>query len=139
MTGQCCGRVIAATLEETLECPGDWHWLPGVGWIHDAPLRRTVTGAGDLDTGTEAVVIAAARAAWQRACHRNLEAADDLIRALDTYDAICAGVISPSAYWPDLRGDPEPYGTALRRAAEEVLRLLARIIGIAPALAGDAP
>jgi hypothetical protein len=97
----------------------------------------------DLDTGTEAVVIAAGRTVWRRAVGderwRKLEAADDLILALDTYDAIHAGAVSPAAWWPELEDDPEPYDTGLRRAAEAVLHQLAEVIRAAPALAGDAP
>jgi hypothetical protein len=97
----------------------------------------------DLDTGTEAVVVEAARAVWNRArastiCSR-LEAAGDLILALDTYDAIHAGAVNPADRWPDLKHDPQPWDTGLRRAAETVLHQLAEVIRAAPALAGDAP
>lgn len=96
----------------------------------------------DLDTGTEAVVVAAGRTVWNRARadqRLRLEAADDLILALDAYDAIHAGVVHPAAWWPELEHDPEPYDTGLRRAAEAVLHQLAEVIRAAPALAGDAP
>jgi hypothetical protein len=96
----------------------------------------------DLDTGTEAVVVAAGRAVWNRprADQRlRLEAADDLIIALDAYDAIHAGAIHPAAWWPDLEHDPEPWDAGLRLAAEAVLRKLAEVIRQAPALAGDTP
>jgi hypothetical protein len=97
----------------------------------------------DLDTGTEAAVIEAGRTVWNRARddarYRSLEAADGLILAIDTYDAIRAGAVSPAAWWPDLEHDPEPYDTGLRRAAEAVLLWLAEVIRAAPALAGEVP
>jgi hypothetical protein len=96
----------------------------------------------DLDTGTEAVVVAAGRAVWNRAradqLASRLEAADDLIIALDAYDAIHAGAIHPAAWWPELERDPQAFDTGLRRAAETVLQRLAEVIRVAPALAGDA-
>jgi hypothetical protein len=105
-------------------------------WYGEGPVT-------DLDTGTEAVVVEAARAVWNRSCAgqrwESLEAADDLVRALDTYDAIHAGAVHPAAWWPELEHDPEPWDTGLRRAAEAVLRQLAEVIKQAPALAGDAP
>ena len=58
----------------------------------------------DLETSTEAVIIEAARTVWLRACADmiacQLEAADDLILALDAYDAIHAGAVHPAAWWP---------------------------------------
>ena len=95
----------------------------------------------DLDTGTEAVVIAAARTVWHRACGDplacRLQAADDLVLAPDTYDAIHSGAVNPAARWPELEHDPEPWDAGLRLAADEVLQRLAEIIRQAPALAGD--
>jgi hypothetical protein len=95
----------------------------------------------DLDTGTEAVVVAAGRTVWNRAraddLASRLEAADDLILALDAYDAIHAGLACPAAWWPELEHDPEPWDTGLRRAAEAVLQRLAEVIRQAPALAGE--
>jgi hypothetical protein len=29
-----CTRTVAATLEETLDCPRGWLWRPGTGWVH---------------------------------------------------------------------------------------------------------
>jgi hypothetical protein len=97
-----------------------------------------VTGLG---TGTEAVVIEAGRAVWNRARAdmrwRFLEAADDLILALDIYDFIHCGIIHPADRWPDLEDDPQPWDEGLRRAAGEVLHQLAEVIRAAPALAGE--
>ncbi len=96
-----------------------------------------------LDTATEAAVIEAGRVVWHRArgdvLASRLEAADGLITALDTYDAIHAGTIRPAAFWPDLEHDPQPWDTGLRRAAGAVLRQIAELIRQAPELAGDAP
>lgn len=96
----------------------------------------------DLDTGTEAVVIAAGHYLYDLARadmrYRSLEAADGLILALDTYEAIHAGAVNPAAWWPDLEHDPEPFDTGLRRAAQAVLDRIAEVIKVAPALAGDA-
>ena len=34
-----CTRMVEATLEETLDCPAGWRWLPwAASWIH-APGR----------------------------------------------------------------------------------------------------
>jgi hypothetical protein len=92
------------------------------------------------DPDTEAVVVAAGWAVWHRAradvlCTR-LEAADDLVTALDTYDAVFTGAISPAAFWPDLEHDGGRRDEGLRRAAEAVLHSLAALIAQAPALAG---
>lgn len=95
------------------------------------------------DARAEAVVVAAGRTVWNRAradqLASRLEAADDLILAIDTYDLIHCGILNPADRWPDLEDDPQPWETGLRRAAEAVLRKLAEVIRQAPALAGDAP
>jgi hypothetical protein len=99
--------------------------------------------AAALDATAEDAVIAAGRHVWHRARDdvrwSRLEAADGLIAALDAYDAIYAGVIWPSAYWPDLEHDPEPYDAGLCRAADAVLHQIAEVIRAAPELAGDVP
>jgi hypothetical protein len=92
------------------------------------------------DTDTEAVVVAAGWAVWHRAradvlCSR-LEAADDLVTALDTYDAVFTGTIWPEAFWPDLEHGENHWDEGLRRAAEAVLHCLGVLIAQAPALAG---
>lgn len=98
------------------------------------------------DTDTEAVVVAAGWAVWHRAraarlhgqlgALEALEAADDLVTALDTYVAVFTGVIHPAAFWPDLEHDDNHRDEGLRRAAEDVLHCLGVLIAQAPALAG---
>jgi hypothetical protein len=40
---QCqCARTVVASIEETLDCPRGWKWVPGTGWVHSwpRPMRR---------------------------------------------------------------------------------------------------
>ena len=89
----------------------------------------------------EAALIDAGWALWRRAradvLARQLEEADDLVLALDVYDAIHGGIIHPGAFWPELGHDPQPYDTGLRRAAGDVLDAIAQVLKAAPALAGE--
>lgn len=95
-----------------------------------------------LDIATETAVIAAGWAVWNRArtdiLWSRLETADDLVWALEIYEAIFDGAIHPRGHWPALEGDPDPWGTGLRLAAERVLYQLAEILRVAPEL-GDTP
>ena len=101
-----------------------------------APPDRAATG--------EAALIDAGQALYERARAARLagrpvplEALDDLVQALETWDAIHGGLIHPGAFWPDLEHDGQPYDTGLRRAAGDVLDAIAQVLRAAPALAGD--
>ena len=99
------------------------------------------TAPPDRAAQGEAALIDAGWALWRTArgdpIGRQLEETVDLVQALDTYDAIHAGLIHPGKFWPDLERDPHPYDTGLRRAAGDILNRIAGILQAAPRLAGD--
>jgi hypothetical protein len=88
-------------------------------------MTATITEAEVITTGRTVLArIGADDFSWPsseagrvslRACR------DGLTEALEVYEDIEAGRIQPASEFPELAGDGEAYGTALRKLADDVL------------------
>ena len=110
-----------------------------MGWLdlNPRPGRAAMGEAALIDAGQ--ALYERARAARLAGRPVPLEAVDDLVQALETWDAIHGGLIHPAVFWPDLEHDEHPYDTGLRRAAGDILERIAEVLRAAPGLAGDTP
>ncbi len=36
-----CTRMVVPAIGETLDCPLAWRYVPGTGWLHPLPARRS--------------------------------------------------------------------------------------------------
>lgn len=93
----------------------------------EMPAEWAAHGRMVLDRAENPGWLASVRYAWG-------PLAGDLREAVETYDAIRAGLIHPAAEYDDLKGEPEAQWLAEIRAAEAVRDLAAEIVRVFPVL-----